>query len=53
MGYQDISLGITFASDLMPFRKKREDIISLLEQNSSKFEDYKQVKEKIERAHNV
>ncbi len=52
MGYQDISLGITFASDLMPFRKKREDIISLLEQNSSKFEDYKQVKEKIERAHN-
>ncbi len=52
MGYQDISLGITFASDLMPFRKKREDIISLLEQNSSKFKDYKQVKEKIERAHN-
>lgn len=52
MGYQDISLGITFASDLMPFRKNREDIISLLEQNSNKFEDYKQVKEKIERAHN-
>lgn len=51
MGYQDISLGITFASDLVPFRKNKEDILTLLEKNSSKIKDYKKTKEKIERAH--
>jgi len=50
MGYQDISLGITFASDLTPFRKNRDEILSLLEINSKKIKDYKKVKEKIERA---
>lgn len=51
MGYQDISLGITFASDLVPFRRNKEDILSLLDKNQKKIKDYKKIKEKIERAH--
>ncbi|MGD6806544.1 MAG: hypothetical protein ACQCN4_06260 [Candidatus Bathyarchaeia archaeon] len=51
MGYQDISLGITFASDLIPFRKKREDIATLL-QNSDKFEKPEEILKEVDKSRN-
>lgn len=50
MGYQDLSLGITFASDLVPFRRNRDEILSLLRSDSAKIKDYDKIKEKIEEA---
>lgn len=47
MGYQDLSLGITFASDLVPFRRNRDEIFSLLSNNSAKIKDYKKIMDKI------
>jgi hypothetical protein len=51
MGYQDIDLGITYTSDLIPFRISRIKLFELLEKNKQKFKDYGKVKQKIDRSH--
>ncbi len=51
MGYQDLSLGVTFTSDLLPFRTSRDQLITLLEKNKHKFKDYDKIIEKIEKSH--